>query len=844
MVRAVQLVQSLGDALLPDYLKPWAMILNDQWPGNAGPLPDANAVTKAQSFGAQPGTKKALAWAMFCRPDGASRAEINAGCGAPQFVAARNAQRDGKLEFAIVKTENRGNVYYMGAPGSHPGGPEGVPAGDTKIDDEEPSDEEYEAASFPKNLILYGAPGTGKTFATIELTLEILDPAYLQINRSARKALKSRFDALSEAGQIRFVTFHQSFSYEDFVEGLRADRDEHGQLQYVVADGVFKSLCTSAAVKVTRKADAPVDFSQRRVWKMSLGNTLGPDAYIYDECIENNYVLLGYGGDTDFSGCTSREEVFDKFISVGKTPEKDSYAVTAVSNFLLKMKVGDILIISEGNSKFRAIGEITSDYRRLARTSEGDDKYGQCRAVKWLRVYSPSLQNEQLMYNQFSQMTLYELKPSSVDMTKLSGLLSSSTANVRLKDEAAVFQIGERFGTGYEVFYSSPDIVELVKPNGKHLPIGMSLISTLAKYIRQQKLTLADIKAKRVFEMVPETLLEPQLVNSYENLLPALVERYLKIMDDGSDHRTEKVQDAKVLIIDEINRGSVSRIFGELITLIEPSKRAGAAEALEVSLPYSKDKFSVPSNLYIIGTMNTADRSLTGLDVALRRRFVFTEMLPKPELLSDINVLGVDVGRLLSTLNDRIEALLDRDHRLGHAYFLPLREERTLDRLASIFRQQIVPLLQEYFFDDWSRIQLVLNDHRKLDANRFLTQPKNDLVALFGEQSLVSDRNERWAINEDAFNRIEAYLGIIDHQTPALTLGDERQAVHGDLTIKRLASGTIEVWKGGERLEAAKPSLRNIAKTFELEINYPSGVSLNTRHLGNRVIAAIEKSKS
>ncbi len=738
--------------------------------------------------------------------------------------------------------KQRGKVYYMGLPGSHPGGADVISASDVKIDDdEELQDEEYGASSFPLNLILYGPPGTGKTFTTIELALEILDGEFLQAHRKNRGALKARFDALNKAGDVRFVTFHQSFSYEDFVEGLRADRDDDGQLKYDVEDGVFKRLCSAAAARVTQQEKAPIDLGGRRIWKMSLGNTLGSDAYIYDECIENGYALLGYGDDTDFSNCKTRDEVFERFVSAGKHVEADAYAVTAVSNFLLKMKTGDILVVTDGNSKFRAIGEVTGNYKSLVRETDGDDKYGQCRAVKWLRVYSPSLPLEQLMNNQFSQMTLYELKPTAIDMEKLAALLNSSSVNTM--PAAAVstkFEVGEQFGK-YGVVYSSPDVVELTKPNGKHLPIGMSIINELAEAIRNGKLTLADIKERRVFEKMPDTLLDPFLVNGFDNILPSLVERFLKAAAvTTSQAEAQKVR-PKVLIIDEINRGNVSRIFGELITLIEPSKRAGAAEALEVVLPYSKKPFCVPDNLYIIGTMNTADRSLTGLDIALRRRFVFMEMLPKPELLNNASVLGINIGTLLSVINDRIEALLDRDHRLGHAYFLPLLEEPTLDRLSSIFRQQLIPLLQEYFFDDWNRIQLVLNDHRKAPANRFLYQPKNDLATLFGEQAIVSDRNERWAINEDAFGRVEAYLAVIDHQTPAPTFEVERQAIHGDLTIKQLASGTIEVWKDEGRLEIAKPALRDVAKDLGLEINYPSGVPLNTRQLGKRVIEAIGK---
>ncbi|HBN9704019.1 hypothetical protein DY968_28090 [Pseudomonas aeruginosa] len=215
-----------------------------------------------------------------------------------------------------------------------------------------------------------------------------------------------------------------------------------------------------------------------------------------------------------------------------------------------------------------------------------------------------------------------------------------------------------------------------------------------------------------------------------------------------------------VLIIDEINRGNISRIFGELITLIEPSKRAGASEALEAVLPYSKRHFSVPDNVYLIGTMNTADRSLAGLDIALRRRFVFREMPPRPELLDAVEVQGLNIGKLLRVMNQRIEVLLDRDHCLGHAYFMPLKGDPTLARLESIFRNQILPLLQEYFFEDWQRIQWVFNDHRKPVVDRFVEQDKQDVAALFGNIS-VPAQGGVWRINDAVFKRFSAYAGVI-----------------------------------------------------------------------------------
>ena len=171
-----------------------------------------------------------------------------------------------------------------------------------------------------------------------------------------------------------------------------------------------------------------------------------------------------------------------------------------------------------------------------------------------------------------------------------------------------------------------------------------------------------------------------------------------------------------ILIIDELNRGNISKIFGELITLIEPSKRIGADEEIRVKLPYSGEEFGVPVNLYIIGTMNTADRSIAPIDTALRRRFVFQEMPPKANLLRNRDEIysDVDLGRLLEAINTRIEYLYDRDHMIGHAYLIDVE---TLDDLKFAFKNKIIPLLAEYFYEDWENIKLVLDDKK----DKFIT---------------------------------------------------------------------------------------------------------------------------
>ena len=215
------------------------------------------------------------------------------------------------------------------------------------------------------------------------------------------------------------------------------------------------------------------------------------------------------------------------------------------------------------------------------------------------------------------------------------------------------------------------------------------------------------------------------------------------------------------IFIDEINRGNISKIFGELITLIEPSKRLGADNEIMVELPYSKEKFGVPSNLYVIGTMNTADRSIA--DTALRRRFEFVEMMPEYDTLNKIIIEGINVGKMLKTINERIEYLYDRDHTIGHAYFINVSDLKTL---ANVFKNKILPLLQEYFYDDWEKIRLVLGDSQK-DENLQLVKIKRNMAAerLFRGKIDYIDDKILYEINSEAFNNSQSYIEIYKNAT-------------------------------------------------------------------------------
>ena len=505
-------------------------------------------------------------------------------------------------------------------------------------------DFERNLVDYPKNMILYGPPGTGKTYHTVLYAVAIIEGRNLDdVANEEYSSVKSRYDEYVAKDQVAFTTFHQSYGYEEFIEGIKPIMDDAADndstdVQYTVEPGIFKRFCEQAMTPLQISQATGDDYGFNRspvVWKVSLDGT--GDNPVREECLSKGHIRIGW----DSYG----EQITDE------TDFSTDKGKVVLNAFINKMRVGDVVLSCYSASTIDAIGVVTSEYLWHPEY----DRLRRLRTVKWLA--------KGLRYN-------------------------------------------------------------IVEMNG-----GSTM--TLAT-VYKMNVSMADVL--RILEEVAVKDAKPEYTPNQQ--------RY-------------------VFIIDEINRANISKVFGELITLVESSKRIGQNEELKLLLPYSKKFFGIPNNVYIIGTMNTADRSIALMDTALRRRFSFLEMQPNPDILADIDVEGINISEMLRFMNKRIEILYDREHTIGHSYFIPLRDTPTLDCLGEIFKNSVLPLLQEYFFDDYEKIRLVLADNQKPEGEQFITRIPVDITSLFGNGDVTIDVEFNYFIHDEVFDKKpEAYIGI------------------------------------------------------------------------------------
>ncbi len=507
----------------------------------------------------------------------------------------------------------------------------------------------HSAKTDAENLILFGPPGTGKTYRTAAEAVRLCGEEMPE----DRDDLMAVYQGLLAAGRIEFVTFHQSMAYEEFVEGRQpmtgADDSEDtssGGFRLETVPGIFRRIAKRAETSRGHASDEEtIRVEGRQVFKMSIGEANNPeDAHLFEEAIKGGYALLGFE-DIDWSDdkFANREAIIEACKAQGHhNANVDARSGMVQMPFIFRnwVRDGDIVIVSKGNGLFRAIGVFTGGYE-FAPRPEGD--YAHRRAVRWLWIDREGVPVGEIYSRKFSQKSIYALYDAELNVPAL-----------------------ERY------------------------------------------------------------------MNSQQNEGPSEPEPF-------------------VLIIDEINRANISKVFGELITLLESDKRLGQPNQLKVRLPYSGDEFGVPSNLHIVGTMNTADRSIALLDTALRRRFTFREIVPDPIVLKDTAArTGIDLPVLLAIINERIEYLYDRDHRIGHAYFTGCDSRADVDE---VMRHKVIPLLAEYFFEDWGKIAAVLGDLDTHDGpikGGFLN--RSVLKAPPGLDNGEAMPRFRWDVREDSFD--------------------------------------------------------------------------------------------
>ncbi|MBN8629475.1 MAG: AAA family ATPase [Rhodobacterales bacterium] len=623
------------------------------------------------------------------------------------------------------------------------------------------------------NLILYGPPGTGKTYRTaLEAVRLCLGDNVTAEFENDRDALMTEYRRLVNDGRIEFTTFHQSFSYEEFVEGLRPSAGEAetntpeevrsgGGFDLKLHDGIFKRISERARLDQGDDDHAQHLDRSQGLFKLSLIGSDWRDQLA--SAMNQRQISWGFGAGTDWSAPEFEDFQSIKQLWLESNPGTDgrSADISGTWYFRGAVDVGSYVLLTVGKNRIVALGRIAGDYE--FHPHAGDRQH--TRKVDWIWGDERGADRSSFYPQTFSAFQpMYQLAPDKIDWDALEEIAFQN--KTRSTTPAGQRGAEQPLGDGY-----GPSDTQSLAEDGIHLEPLVDLdkldldeepqgeLFTVGKLPPVRSSTfrhLAQDVAKQMAERYPQgfalnqyrdalvksgkmAAIEP--MGGWENhnmpswashpaqgwLVPKAEASEtsrrgggmpsINVSDENRASKgSEKPSNQYVLIIDEINRANISKVFGELITLLEQDKRLGAQNEVRVQLPYSKKPFGVPSNLHIIGTMNTADRSIALLDTALRRRFSFQELMPDPKVLSE-NVGGINLRKLLFTINERVEYLFDREHQIGHAYFTGCRRRSDVEE---VMRHKVIPLLAEYFYEDWSKVAAVLGDGPATSRKHFL----------------------------------------------------------------------------------------------------------------------------
>ncbi|MGE9294168.1 MAG: AAA family ATPase, partial [Puniceicoccales bacterium] len=570
------------------------------------------------------------------------------------------------------------------------------------------------------NQILYGPPGTGKTYSTVRQAVAIVDGSYDD------ETANRRFQELKRAGRIEFLTFHQSYSYEDFVEGIHPDVDEDGGARFTCQDGIFKQVATKATYRCLEEITDQPQQSFDELWKKLCDDIEANPRKSFQvagtkQVFELSTSALGHivGNDQQTKAeftCNKDKarKVFNASKPTGLVGSEEAAAI------------GD----DQGNASILAF--VVNLLRQYATGHREGPTFSQL----WDRLLEIIDENDDFRL----QLKTQEYIPRITARGNIDAVKENNLEHVVANCGRAPTQ---------EVFTKLRTMPE-VNSGDVHRAMGRGanwhLIAAVVNELKKLEAEWKDEDEENTSEAAKEITAEE---------METIVSAFLKDGEkSGYRLKPEEEWPPFVLIIDEINRGNISKILGELITLLEPDKRIGAANELSVQLPYSKAVFAVPGNLHLIGTMNTADKSIALVDVALRRRFQFVELNPD---FSICQSLPENLENVMEAINQRVMLRKDRDHRIGHAYFMDVDSEESFD---AVMKRKIIPLLSEYFYNDWEGLRFVLGED-ETDAG--LIRPLN------GESGIGRTRWQ-WYYDqgsEDDLSPAQVLLGNFKPKTEA-----------------------------------------------------------------------------